>query len=77
MSPSEITRRIKRRAFATFFQKTIHIKKTTGVVIFGIEDILETPGKLEKIITAITLTHNQEHKSINCELTRIIALQVE
>jgi hypothetical protein len=27
MSPSEITRRIKRRAFATFFQKPTYIKK--------------------------------------------------
>jgi hypothetical protein len=77
MSPSEITRRIKRRAFATFFQKPNHIKKATGVVIFGLEAILKTAGKLDKIITAITLIHNQEHKSIICELTRIIALQVE
>jgi hypothetical protein len=53
MSPSEITRRIKRKAFATFFQKPTHIKKATGVVIFGLEDILETAGKSEKIITAI------------------------
>jgi hypothetical protein len=41
MSPSEITRRIKRRAFATFFQKPTHIKKATGVVVFGLKDILE------------------------------------